>query len=116
MRVTGPNHAYYNSGYYPGNYQLKPTSPTFGRATINSNAQNENKSDVECHSRQEVFVTPTKKDLQFARNLNIANSDYKNYSSEQSQRARLMSSPESFFTPLRIPGSMRNDTAEYSKF
>lgn len=65
--------------------------------------------------RNEMFVTPTKKESVHMRNLNTTNSDYKNYSSESSHRARLLSSPESFFTPLRIPGSSKNDTAEYSK-
>lgn len=63
----------------------------------------------------ELFVTPTKKDSVQGRHANTTNSDGKNFSSETSHKGRVMSSPESLFTPLRIPGSTKNDTAEYSK-
>jgi hypothetical protein len=87
----------------------QPQSPRFG---LKPNIIEGSNAKV---YRSEMFVTPTKKDSINARNLNTNNSDFKNCSSESSHRPRILSSPESFFTPLRIPGSSKNDTAEYSK-
>ena len=61
-------------------------------------------------SGNDLFVTPTKKES--VNMKNTTNSDYKNFSSESSHRQ--LNSPESFFTPLRIPGSSKTDSAEYS--
>lgn len=87
---------------------LTNMTPSFGKV--------DSKQEGEAAVRENVFITPTKKDSVAMRNVNTSNSDFKLQSSESSRRGRLMSSPESLFTPLRIPGSAKNDTAEYSKF